>query len=201
MLFELVPINWLVRRVVRWLAFSATAVQLRYVIDLCEATVPIAQSALQAARLREVYERACDEGACSPELQQDVAEVTRFLEGTTERALQTTLGQMDADGDGRVSLAECLAAWEAVEGTDRALASPPAAASVGAMLEAIRRAQATIEELERLKYGVSLAMEGAVAAVDADGDGRVSIDEMAQAPGRIAGWMGLWSDLLRRGKL
>jgi len=202
-IWGVIPIDWLVRRAVRWLAFGASKEQLAYILMLCEGVAPIAQSALQAARLREVYERACDEGACTPALQDDVDKVRSFLESATQQALDATFTAMDADGDGRVTLAEALSTWEAVveegqrDGERTAAVAMPAAT----LLEAMRRAQTVIEEMERLKYGVSLAVEGAVAAVDADGDGKVSFDEAMQAPGRIASWMGVWRELIARGKV
>lgn len=73
--------------------------------------------------------------------------------------------------------------------------------TVATLLEAMRRAQSTAAELERVKYGVSLAVEGAIAAVDEDGDGTVSLREAVQAPGRIADWLRVWQDLVKKGRL
>ena len=201
--YGLIPVNWIVRFVLRWLAFHATATQLSYVITLCNGVIPIAQSATQAVRLREIYSRACAEGACTPALQEDVGRVRSFLDTATQQALDSFLRAMDSDGDGTVTLAEALTTWEAIQPddtsdqTDPDEAEPPAAT----LLEAVRRAQNTIDELERLRYGVELAFEGAVAAVDADGDGKVSFEEAVTAPGRIASWMKVWQGLVSRGKL
>ena len=79
----LIPIDWIVRRCVQWLAFDASAQQCEYVIALCEGAAPIAQSAKQAATLRELYARACADGVCTPELQAEALEVRRFLESAT----------------------------------------------------------------------------------------------------------------------
>lgn len=198
----MIPVDWAVRLVVRWVAFGASAEQLRYIVGICEGGLPIAKSALQAALLREVYSRACDEDVCTPELQAEVAEVTRFLETATERAMAAFFGALDVDGDGKVTLDELVFTWNiAVHGLDSDDVGKNGAVPAATLLEAMRRAQSTMAELERLQYGVSLAVDGAVAAVDADGDGRVSLQEVVQAPGRIAAWMTVWRDLMVRGKL
>ena len=119
------------------------------------------------------------------------------------------LGALDEDGDGRVTLAEALATWKAVaaaggacsDASAKQMAAKQMAAPAVTLLEAMRRAKSTIDELERLKFGVELAVEGAVAAVDADGDGKLTVEEVVMAPGRIAAWFGVWRDLISRGKL
>ena len=114
-----------------------------------------------------------------------------------------SFGAMDADGDRTVTLKEAL---DAVSGSGGS-AIVPGAMAVGvettpaALFEAMRRAQELQDELERFRYGVELAMEGAVAAVDEDGDGKVSVREALSAPGRIASWLGVWREMMARGKL
>ena len=78
---------------------------------------------------------------------------------------------------------------------------PPTASTVTTLLAAMRRAQTSVEALEKVTYGVSLAVDGAVAAVDADGDGEISLEEAVQAPKRIADWLGVWRDLVVKDKL
>ena len=205
----LIPIDWIIRRCVQWLAFDASAKQCEYVIALCEGAAPIAQSAKQAATLRELYARACADGVCTPELQAEALEVRRFIESATEQALAGMIGALDEDGDGRVTLAEALATWKAVaaavgassDASAKQMAAKQMAVPAVTLLEAMRRAKSTIDELERLKFGVELAVEGAVAAVDADGDGKLTVEEVVMAPGRIAAWFGVWRDLIARGKL
>eukprot|EP00900_Chrysochromulina_parva_P002653 jgi/Chrpa1/12389/Chrysochromulina_OHIO_Genome00017378-RA len=119
------------------------------------------------------------------------------------------IGALDEDGDGRVTLAEALATWKAVaaavgassDASAKQMAAKQMAVPAVTLLEAMRRAKSTIDELERLKFGVELAVEGAVAAVDADGDGKLTVEEVVMAPGRIAAWFGVWRDLIARGKL
>jgi hypothetical protein len=145
----------------------------------------------------------------TPELQAEALEVRRFIESATEQALAGMIGALDEDGDGRVTLAEALATWKAVaaavgassDASAKQMAAKQMAVPAVTLLEAMRRAKSTIDELERLKFGVELAVEGAVAAVDADGDGKLTVEEVVMAPGRIAAWFGVWRDLIARGKL
>jgi len=151
-----------------------------------------------------LYARACADGVCTPELQAEALEVRRFIESATEQALAGMIGALDEDGDGRVTLAEALATWKAVAaavGASSDASAKQMAVPAVTLLEAMRRAKSTIDELERLKFGVELAVEGAVAAVDADGDGKLTVEEVVMAPGRIAAWFGVWRDLIARGKL
>lgn len=201
-ILSLIPINFLIRSCLRWLAFDASKRQLQDIMCLCEALLPIARSASQAAQLREVYAIACEQNVCTPELQAEVIEVTKFMRSTTELALSAFFRALDADGDGKVSLAEALAAWQATEARDVSAEGGSAMApSAATMLEAMRRAQSAIDELEQLKFSASLALEGAIASVDADGDGQVSLQEALQAPGRIGAWLGTWRRLMNSGKV
>ena len=68
-------------------------------------------------------------------------------------------------------------------------------------IEAMRRARTLQEELERAKVGLALAVDGAIAAVDQDGDGQISVEEALQAPSRVVGWLGVWREIVARGKL
>lgn len=198
----MIPVSWLLRKLLRWMAFRASVEQINYICALCAGAIPIAQSALEAARLREVYARACDEGACTPALQRQVDDVTAFVEDATAQALSSLLAAMDANGDGKVSLAEVRDAWQAQsDAEERAGASAGDAATVASLLEAMNRVQGTVADLDRLQYSINLAVEGAVAAIDEDGDGKITLQEAVQAPRRIADWMGVWRELLERGKL
>ena len=201
-LLGLLPVGWIFRTTVRWLAFGASSQQLQYVINICEAgAVPIARSALQAASLREVYARACDEGACTPELQEEIDETGRFLEAATEEALAVLFDRLDANHDGTVSLREAL---DAMKGGPQATGNDglvPLVATPATLIEAMRRARTLQEELERAKVGLALAVDGAIAAVDQDGDGQISVEEALQAPSRVVGWLGVWREIVARGKL
>ena len=70
-----------------------------------------------------------------------------------------------------------------------------------ALLQAMRKAKESKQQLDRLKYSATLLVDGAIAAVDQDGDGQISIEEAVQAPARVASWLTIWKDLLDRGKL
>ena len=204
-----IPFDWVLQRVVRWLAFMASAEQIRSLIALCRGAAPIAEGALQGAQLRETYARACLVGECSIKLQAEVEEATRFLDSATEQALQQLFSQLDANRDGKVSFAEALAAWDTAtkpalgdgSGGDASRAVAALDPTAVALLSAMRRAEESMRELDKLKYSVSLAVEGAVAAVDEDGDGKISLDEVVQAPARVAGWLSVWKTLVERGKL
>lgn len=204
-LLERIPVSFFVRSALRWLAFSATAHQLQIVIGFCAGALPIAESAVQAAELRELYTQACTEELCSPELQEQVNATTAFVEDATENALAALIASLDANADGKVSLAELRDAWVCArqpEGESIARAAPSTpTATAASVLEAMRRTKQTVAELERLRYSVTLAVEGAVAAVDEDGDGTITLEEAVGAPQRIASWLEVWRELLERGKL
>ena len=84
---DLIPFDWIVRRAVRWLAFSASAEQIRFLKEVCQGAAPIAEGALQAAELRETYARAREQGVYTPQLQAEVVDASKFLEDATEQAL------------------------------------------------------------------------------------------------------------------
>ena len=200
-----IPVGWAVRRCVRWFTFNASAQQLRDLIGLCTAAAPIASAALEAAELREVYARAVKQGACTPSLQKEVEELTRFVENATEKSLATVFATLDADKDGKLSMGEALAGMQAVERglAPGGAATTPAARqeAVATLLEAMSRARMVAGDLEKTAFAVSVAVEGAVAAVDEDGDGQISLEEAIRAPKRIASWLVVWRDLQQRGKL
>ena len=200
---RLVPIDWFVRRFVRWLAFGASPQQLQYVMNVCSGTVPIAQSALAAAEMREAYQQACHEDACSPELQAEIIAATGYLETATEEMLQAMLQALDADGDGKLSLAEVVAAWQAGQGREpnSRLGRATVAPTTATLIDALRAVQGVSEKLERLGNVAGVAVDGAISAVDEDGDGKLSIEEVIQAPGRVAAWLGVWKEMLVKGKL
>ena len=195
--FGWVKIDWVIRRGLRWVVFDASAKQLRELVGTCEGAAPLARAALQGAELRELYRRACREGAVTPALRQEVEDTERFLEAATEAALAACLRAMDADGDGRVSLAEVSAFLDA----GRTAGEGADSAGEKALVAAMQRARTIAAELERLKVGVTTAVDGAIAAVDADGDGKISVEEALLAPRRVAGWLVTWRELFVRGKL
>ena len=150
-----------------------------------------------------MYARACAEGVCTPALQAEVVDVARAMETGTELALRRLLDELDANRDGRVSLAEALAAWETTTGADDegGLRAVDEGSTMATLLRAASRAERAAAELERLSSAASLAVEGAVAAIDEDGDGKISVAEMVTSPKRIAEWLGVWSGLAKDGKV
>lgn len=169
----------------------------------CEGAAPIAEGALQAAELRETYARACAQGSCTLQLQTEFDEATKFLEDATEEALAQLFEKLDANSDGKVSFSEALIAWRVASEQEPGAEGgvPQLDPTTVALLQAMRQAKESKQQLDKLKYSATLLVDGAIAAVDQDGDGQISIEEAVQAPARVASWLTLWKDLLDRGKL
>lgn len=190
-----VPVNALVRALLRWLAVNADRTQLSVMLQICT-------GALALAELREDVQAACSDDGCPVELKDSLNAAVVATESALNTALDGVLKELDSDGDGKVSLSEAAAL---LAGTELAFAGTPGiAAAVNprqrkllSVIEAAGRGKAIAQQAQ-------LKAEEAFTAIDTDNDGQISFDEAlaavrgvaGAAPDRLAAW---WSQLRRTG--
>lgn len=208
-LLERVPINWAARFVIRWVAFSASKEQLDSTLTICRDTVlPVTAAAIAMAELREEIDELCATGeeACSTQSVLSLQAAVASVEEAMEDAIAELFRELDVDGDGRVTLAEAMAAVSGTGELSRTREDDGSLRPVAAVFEAARAAQAVLDDLAKVEreveaavggasaavaeavHGVGAAVDEATSAIDADGDGRVSLAEAMAAPAAVARW-------------
>ena len=184
------PLDLLIKRLVRWLAFGASRQRLKRIIWLCQETVlPIASGALALAELREAMEEACESNDCAPEVREQLEETVRVVAGSVEEALDKVFLELDSDGDGVLTLEEAASVLRGQPNRKKTLGT------VAVVLEASNRASEALKATEALKDGIGAAVDeavavvdGAIDAIDEDGDGVISVQEALAAPSNVAQW-------------
>lgn len=175
------PLTRVVPGILRFIANHATQRQLSFCLRLLRDTiVPVFTCALGVAELREETRIACEEEICAPEVRAALDGGMEAATAALEATIDTVLLELDINQDGVVTLREAASAL-----------SEPASIQqqqIRTALEAVAHAQHAAAEA-RIALEAATSVATAIAGevpVDEDGDGKVSLQEAASWPARIA---------------
>ena len=185
-------LDTLVVKLLRWLTFRATKAQLSAVMQVCA-------GALALVELREQVDEVCANGSCAVEVRDALEASVVAVEAELEKALVAAFDQIDEDGDGIVTLAEAVTfiRGESTLGASAPVGEDAGDGETGLERRAMRAAEgaaarspliavlAAVHDGQMQLGAARRTIDSAFAAVDADGDGNISFEELARAPERL----------------